>query len=780
MNLRKLYQHLDGDSRRILQDTAEAASRDGRGSIGIELFLLSLLRDRVVGGTVMKALESARADAPGVESALAMQVSQEPRNLSGVLPSFGESLAHLLREAWSLAFDDYGESQVTPIRFFETVARQGEMWPRLVASLPGFGNLDLASLAMAGRGGVSQTALGGSVPPQATNLEFPELSRYGQDMVAAARGEGFDTVVGFRNQMQAMAAILLRRRQNSVVVVGESGVGKTACALGFIDSLARSLDSVPAVLRDTPVWSLNVSALRAGAVVRGALEERLLSIVKEIESAGMILYVDDIHLLFGEQSGGADALRNVLSGGGVRILGTCGWREWRRYVEPDAGLARRIAPVRVTEPDDEEALRIICGMAPTLAKHHGVDYDENVLDSAVALSRRYIVGRQLPDKAIVALDSACARARMMAEAVAEDTDAVEQASPVVGRTSPVIVVKDDVAAVVSDLTGVPVGGMLSDVSKIAMHLEQTLGERVVGQEDGLARCAAQARAYLAGLSDRRRPVGALMFCGPSGVGKTETAHALADALFGGHILTINMSEYQEAHTVSGLKGAPAGYVGYGEGGVLTEGIRRTPFSVVLLDEIEKAHADVIEMLYQVLDRGWMEDAEGIEADFSNALIILTSNAGDTVVEKAAAAPRAGGDQFNQTLSRALAQYFPAAFIGRLNLVPFWPLGEEELASIARMRLERLAEAYCASHRSRLTFAREVRDWLVQNIKSTPQGARFLDGIIAGAIRPAVAEYVLDKLGQGSPVADVEVRRQDGKFVVQELDAAELDGDGASV
>ena len=304
--------------------------------------------------------------------------------------------------------------------------------------------------------------------------------------------------------------------------------------------------------------------------------------------------------------------------------------------------------MRIPEPDHDESLRIVEGIAPTLAEHHAVTFGEDVLESAVALSRRYIVGRHLPDKAIVVLDSACARARMH--------------NPPTAQEGEVGVGGEDVAAVVSDLTGVPVGGMLSDVSKLATRLEYVLAERVVGQDDALARCASQARAYLAGLSDRRRPVGALMFCGPSGVGKTETAHAMADALFGGRLLTINMSEYQEAHTVSGLKGAPAGYVGFGEGGVLTEGIRRTPYCVVLLDEIEKAHRDVIEMLYQVLDRGWMEDAEGIEADFSNALIILTTNVGDTEVEKAATAdPPPFEDDFHQSLTRALGRHFPAAF-----------------------------------------------------------------------------------------------------------------------
>ena len=778
MNLRKLYEHLDQDTRRVLHDAADAAAREGRGSISMEFFLLSLLRGRDIGSMVTKALDDAGADTPAIESALAEQVAKEPRTVNGALPSFDESLAQLLRESWSLAFDEYGDPQVSPVRLFETVIRRGDRWPRLIATLPGLGRLDLASLSKSSAADRVQGELAAAPP---TDSRYPELSRYGRDMIALARDGGIDPIVGLHPQMQAMSSILLRRRQNSVVVVGEAGVGKTACALGFVDALAHELEPVPAVLHGTPIWSLDVSALRAGAVVRGALEERLRAIVKEIEQAGMILYVDDIHLLFGDQSQGGDALRGVLSGNTVRLLGTCGWREWRRYIEPDPGLARRMAPVRIQEPDDDESLRVIEGVAPVLAEHHKVEFGDNVLDAAVSLSRRYMVGRQLPDKAVVVLDSACARARMLDEpsvtaapaqdggAGDESTDGggAEDVAAVEASPGVTMVVEDHVAEIVSDLTGVPIGGMLSDVSKVAATLELTLSERVVGQDDALARCASQARAYLAGLSDRRRPVGALMFCGPSGVGKTETAHAIADVLFGGRILTINMSEYQEAHTVSGLKGAPAGYVGYGEGGVLTEGIRRTPYCVVLLDEIEKAHADVIEMLYQVLDRGWMEDAEGIEADFSNALIILTSNAGDTVVEQAAMSdPPPAEEDFHQSLTRALARHFPAAFIGRLQLVPYWPLGEDTLAKIAAMRLDRLAEAYRASHRDELTFDEGVRSWLAERVKTTPQGARFLDGIIARSIRPRIADYVLDKLGQGRPPGNAVVHRRDEEFVVR--------------
>ena len=285
--------------------------------------------------------------------------------------------------------------------------------------------------------------------------------------------------------------------------------------------------------------------------------------------------------------------------------------------------------------------------------------------------------------------------------------------------------------VVSELAGVPSGNLLCDTAESGLALEEALSRRVVGQEEALRRCADQARAWLAGLSDRRQPVGALLFSGPSGVGKTETAHALADTLFGGRILAVNLSEYQEAHTVSGLKGAPAGYVGYGEGGVLTEGIRRTPCCVVLLDEIEKAHRDVIEMLYQVLDRGWMEDAEGLEADFSNAVIILTSNVGDRLMEEIGT--RCGPEveaRIEHEMSAALHRVFPAAFIGRLQVVPYRALSAGSLERIAALRLRRLADLYTASHRAPLSFDPSIHQWLCERVRSSRQGARVLDTLIA--------------------------------------------------
>ena len=778
MNLRNLYEHLDADARRVLATAAEDTAREAHRGITVERYLLALIRDRHIAPRLMSALERAGLDAPAIETALAGLVSTQPKAASpDMRPAFTESLRALLRDAWALAFDEYGEDRVTPVRFFETVARRGDQWPRLVEALPGFARVDVATLAGFARSAPRHGLEPSPEDPIADDgAAAGDLARFGYDIGKLAREEGLDPVVGCRDPMRAAAAILLRRAQNSAVIVGEAGVGKSACALGLVSAIARRSEPAPKALHDTAVWALDVAAIRAGASMRGALEERLQNIARELEGTDTVLFVDDLHMLMESgSSAGVDALRAMLSQRSVRLLATCGWREWRRHIEPDPGLARRLAAVRVAEPDDADSVAIVEGLRLRLDEHHGVAISDEAIRSAVALSRRYIAARRLPDKAVATLDSACARARMdLAPAPAGDGAGVEPPAEDSPADSPpslapsIAVDVEHVAQVVADLTGVPVGSMLTDVGRTAATLEATLRERVVGQDAALARCATQARAYLAGLSDRRRPVGALMLCGPSGTGKTETAHALADALFGGRLLNINMSEYQEAHTVSGLKGAPAGYVGYGEGGRLTEGIRRTPYCVVLLDEIEKAHGDVIEMLYQVLDKGWMEDSEGLEADFSNALIILTSNAGDTIVEAAAKKEeRPAPDDMHALMMPALGSHFPAAFLGRLQIIPYWPLEDATLTAIARMRLARLAEAYRASHARELGFHETVHEWLASRVRTTPQGARFLDGIIARSIRPAVADYVLGELAEERGPEDVEVAMEAGQLVLRE-------------
>ena len=305
MNLRRLYEHLDSDARSMLSNATDLAARDGHLRITIELLLLSTMRHRTAGAQVMQGLEGAGVDAARIETALAAQVAAQPRAPSGALPSFDVSTAHLLREAWSLSFDEYGDTAVAPLRLFETVARRGEAWPKLVAALPGFDRIDVAKLAAQVGPADATDAGGGAAQGEGTNAQYRELSRYGHDMIAQAREGGLDPVIGFDAEASAIAAILLRRRQNSVIVVGDAGVGKSACAEGMVQRIAQGGEDVPDALHGTPIWALDLSALRAGAVVRGALEERLQAIVKEVQGQAMILYVDDVHLLFSEQGGGA-------------------------------------------------------------------------------------------------------------------------------------------------------------------------------------------------------------------------------------------------------------------------------------------------------------------------------------------------------------------------------------------------------------------------------------------------------------------------------------------
>ena len=733
LTVRELCERQDTSGQRVLREAAETAARRGLAAVGVEIVLLTLLRDRPASAALRAVLARAGVDADSMERGLACALQSQPRGRTGALPAFGGALEALLRAATSLALDEYREKAVAPMRWIEAILRRRDQWTGLLASLPGLDGLGPAALA-APRAGDGEGEEGEPPRPR-------ETADCTEDLIERARRGEIDPAVGFESEMEAIAAILLRRRQCSAVVVGEPGVGKTACALAFVRAVANREERIPAALRDTPVRELVPARLRAAGAWQGAAQERLEAVLAETRRADAILFVDDLHVLAGISNGAGGELLQTLVRDGTRILATCGWREWRRSIEPDPALARRLAAVRIEEPGPDCAVAIVRAAGRRLAEHHAVAVkEEAVLDRCVRLSHRYIVGRRLPDKAIAVLDSACARARMRDE---------ERAS----------VNEDDVHAVVSDLAGVPSHRLLCDTAGAGLELEKELARRVVGQPEALRRCADQARAWLAGLSDRRHPVGALLFTGPSGVGKTETAHALADTLFAGRILTVNLSEYQEAHTVSGLKGAPAGYVGYGEGGVLTEGIRKTPCCVVLLDEIEKAHRDVIEMLYQVLDRGWMEDAEGIEADFSNAVIILTSNVGDRLMEEIGT--RSGLEaegRIEREMLAELHRVFPPAFIGRLQVVPYRPLSEETLERIAVLRLRRLAELYTASHHAPLTFHGSVLEWLCARVQSSRQGARVLDALIARYVRPVLAEHILGRIADGESPGALEANR----------------------
>jgi type VI secretion system protein VasG len=567
-----------------------------------------------------------------------------------------------------------------------------------------------------------------AIPPAAMGKQ-EALRRFATDLTARARAGALDPVTGRDEEIRQIIDILMRRRQNNPLLAGEAGVGKTAVVEGFAVRIAQG--DVPPMLKDVQLWALDIGLLQAGASMKGEFENRLRAVIDEVQASPkpIILFIDEAHTLIGAggAAGTGDAanlLKPALARGTLRTVAATTWGEYKKYIEKDPALTRRFQVVQVAEPAEDKALGMLRGVASTLEKHHRVQLLDEALDSAVKLSHRYIPARQLPDKAVSLLDTACARvavsqhatppevedsrrriealeteleiigreeaagfdtgarraeaeARLSAEKerlagveqrwaderklvdrilelrrqLREDAEAKEpvvrearlaelrELQSTLGRAqgdAPLILPSVDaqaVAAVLADWTGIPVGRMVKNEVEAILKLVDTLGARVVGQRHGLEMIAKRIQTSRAHLDNPNKPIGVFLLVGPSGVGKTETALALAEALYAGedHLITINMSEFQEAHTVSTLKGAPPGYVGYERGGVLTEAVRRRPYSVVLLDEVEKAHPDVHEMFFQVFDKGWMEDSDGRYIDFKNTVILLTSNVGTDLI-----------------------------------------------------------------------------------------------------------------------------------------------------
>ncbi|MGA7814905.1 type VI secretion system ATPase TssH, partial [Caballeronia sp.] len=569
--------------------------------------------------------------------------------------------------------------------------------------------------------------------------------------------------------------------------------------------------------------------------------------------APIILFVDEIHTLIGAggQAGTGDAanlLKPVLARGTLRTIGATTWSEFKRHIEKDPALTRRFQVLQVMEPEEAAAIDMLRGVAQTFAEHHGVEILDEAIRAAVTLSHRYIPSRQLPDKAISLLDTACARValsqhappgelqdarqRLLAVQVERDllkrearigidvTASFERAQSRIdtltveigeieacwraqseaaqsllqarglahGHASPDAdpasletlrklehalnalqldtslvfpeVNATIVASIVSDWTGIPTGRMMTDEVSAVMALPLTLAKRVIGQSDALRQIGERVQTARAGLTDPNKPIGVFLLAGPSGVGKTETALALAEALYGGeqNLITINMSEYQEAHTVSGLKGAPPGYVGYGEGGVLTEAVRRRPYSVVLLDEIEKAHSDVLEMFFQVLDKGRMEDSDGRLIDFRNTVILLTSNVGAELTASLCADPALmpDADALRSALTPELLKTFPAAFVGRLTVVPYLPLARDTLASIVRLHLDRVVKRMVDTHSITLVYADAVVDHIVERCLVQETGARVLIGFIEQHVLPKLSALWFDAFSAKTPLARIEI------------------------
>ncbi|MBO1073706.1 type VI secretion system ATPase TssH [Roseomonas marmotae] len=679
-------------------------------------------------------------------------------------------------------------------------------------------------------------AAGPVAVPQASGAQAEVLARYTVDLTESARAGKLDPVIGRDAEMRRLIDVLMRRRQNNPVLTGEAGVGKTAVVEGLALKIAAG--EVPPSLRDVSLLALDISLLQAGAGVKGEFEQRLSKLVEAVQAAPrpVILFMDELHMLVGAggQEGTGDAanlLKPALARGALRTIGATTWAEYRRHIEQDAALSRRFQPIPVAEPDNALAMTMMRRMVASLERHHEVEILDEAVEAAVILSRRYIPARQLPDKALSLLDTACARVansqharpdpvahqqrqldalgleqEILAREEAEGTgrrqrrDEVEAAittaraelarleacwqrdlervgclrraraarrageasdappPPGSADAPPLVLDRVDrqaVAAIVQDWTGIPTGRLLKDEAATLLSLPAMLSARVIGQDQALEAIARRVQTSRAGLEDPAKPIGVFLLCGPSGVGKTETALALAEALVGGesNLITINMSEFQEAHTVSSLKGAPPGYVGHGQGGVLTEAVRRRPHAVILLDEVEKAHPDVHKLFFQVFDKGVMEDGEGRRIDFRNTLILLTSNIGSEEITRlcrpqgegaSPAQPEAAA--LEAALHRPLRQVFPPALLGRMVVLPYYPLSDAVLERVVRLQLGRIAERMMQAHDLPFTYSDGVVALIAARARQVDSGGRMIDAILTGTVLPTISRHILTHQG----------------------------------
>jgi type VI secretion system protein VasG len=806
-------------------------------------------------------------DRETLERDMARSLAALPAGASS-LSDFSHHIETAIERAWVLATLNFGDTHIRGAWLVGAIVKTPELRRVLLSISPAFGKIPVDGLEdalpgwIAGSPEAADAAYDNSqfavaIPGEASNaLASPAkgtpLEQFCTDLTARARGAEIDPVVGRDLEIRTMIDVLLRRRQNNPLLTGEAGVGKTAVVEGL--ALAIVSGNVPPKLIGVRLLSLDVGALLASASMKGEFESRLKGVLEAATKspAPVILFVDEMHTLIGAggQAGTGDAanlLKPALARGTVRTIGATTWAEYKRHIEKDPALTRRFQVLQVAEPEELAAIDMVRGLAQTFAVHHGVVVRDEAIRAAVTLSHRYIPSRQLPDKAISLLDTACARValsqhsaprelqdvhqRLLAasverdliekearigldaskalaavntridtlaslehvidarwkaqfeaaqallaarEAVVADPDAIRTETTQQLRTlentlktlqgdTPLVfpeVSEAVVAEVVSDWTGIPVGRMVTDEIAAVQSLPKTLEARVIGQADALNQIGERVQTARAGLTDPKKPLGVFLLTGPSGVGKTETALALAEALYGGeqNLITINMSEYQEAHTVSGLKGAPPGYVGYGEGGVLTEAVRRRPYSVVLLDEIEKAHRDVHEMFFQVFDKGYMEDGDGRYIDFRNTTILLTSNVGSELIASlcADASLAPDSDGLREALNPELLKIFPAAFLGRVTVVPYWPLAHESLTRIVRLHLEHVVQRMAGHHAIALTYEAQVLDYIVGRCLVQETGARVLIGFIEQHVLPRLSALWLDAFSSKRPLAQINI------------------------
>jgi type VI secretion system protein VasG len=896
LDLRSLIGKLDDTTRRALEGAAGLAMSRSHYEVELEHWFAKLME---VGESDIPRILRKFEMNPDRFLASLNRALDDYKTGSGGRPQLAETIQELAVQGWVWSSVHFGLAKVRSGALFLAALKNETLRRRLLQVHPALKNViaetlandfveivggsqedrEVSALGAGAQRDLDESAEGGTGAKPSTRT--PSLDQYCVDLTREAREGRIDPVLGRDPEIRQIIDILMRRRQNNPILTGEAGVGKTAVVEGF--ALRVAAGDVPEPLRNVAIRSLDLGLLQAGAGVKGEFENRLKQVIEEVKRSEkpIILFIDEAHTLIGAggaqgQNDAANLLKPALARGELRTIGATTWAEYKKYFEKDPALTRRFQPVKVDEPTEELAVRMMRGLTEKLEAHHGVRILDDGVTEAVRLSHRYIPARQLPDKSVSVLDTACARvaigshavpasiedlrrridalgverrilvreqasgedhgdrlARIDSELGAANADHAslekrweqerelataiqalrlelegahegeEPATPPTGEAAasfaqraegerrpakwlraeldrkkaelaqiqgdaPLVMLDVDgqaIAEVIESWTGIPMGKMMADEIRSVLQLADTLKQRVIGQDHGLETIARRVHTARANLDNPSKPIGVFLLVGPSGVGKTESALALADALYGGerNLITINMSEYQEAHTVSSLKGSPPGYVGYGEGGVLTEAVRRKPYSVVLLDEVEKAHPDVMELFFQVFDKGVLEDGEGREIDFKNTVIILTSNVGTNELVTLCADPDTapGPEGLVEAVRPELLKVFPAALLGRMVTIPYYPLAQDVLGRIVRLQLERIVRRVRENHGADFAYGDDLVTAVLARCNEAESGGRVVDNILTHSLLPQLSAEVLSRMVRAETFSRVEVSVGDG-------------------
>ena len=862
IDLKSLVGRLDEHSRRSLEAAAGLTLSRSHYNVEIEHWLLKLVDGN--GTDIPLILRHYDIDEGRFRTDLNAGLDKM-RTGNARPPGLSPDIVELAKQAWLLASIEHGLSQLRSGHLLwalladETMARRareasGQLLRIHADALKRdfetitANSAETASVTSAPEAG---PALPGAPPRRAASTAA--LDQFTIDLTARARAGKIDPILGRDQEIRQLIDILTRRRQNNPILTGEAGVGKTAVVEGFALRIAEG--DVPPALKDVALRTLDLGLLQAGAGVKGEFENRLKSVIEEVQASPkpIILFIDEAHTLIGAggsagQGDAANLLKPALARGELRTIAATTWAEYKKYFEKDAALTRRFQVVKVEEPTEAMAVAMIRGLVATLEDHHKIRILDEAVSEAVRLSARYIPSRQLPDKAVSLIDTACARAAMSQAAVpapiedlqrrivlidteigilqresasgadhsarvnelieergaateklagltarweqerqivaemAEARIALENPDGTSDRTAdrtrltglreklrdvqgeqPLIFPVVDaqaVAEIVENWTGIPAGRMRSDEIRTVLNLKDAMERRIIGQPHALEAVAQAIRTNRAKLTDPRKPIGVFLMVGTSGTGKTETALTLADLLYGGeqNMTVINMTEFKEEHKVSLLMGSPPGYVGYGEGGILTEAVRRRPYSVLLLDEMEKAHPGVQDVFFQVFDKGNMKDGEGRDIDFKNTVIIMTSNAGTDLIAKLFADPETAPDAAGlaEALHPELLKYFRPAFLGRVTLVPYFPLSDTVIRQIVDLQLTRIRRRVWDSYRAGFDYTEAVAETIAARCKEGSSGARNIENILSRTLLPELSGEVLARLADGEAISRVTV------------------------